>query len=47
MHEPVLTQNEETQPPLPQEVALVDVGFGRVTGTEGGVLGEQFPVVGS
>ena len=33
MHEPVLTQNEETQPPLPQEVALVDVGSGARTRT--------------
>ncbi len=34
MHEPVLTQNEETQPPLPQEVALVDVGSGARTRTQ-------------
>ena len=34
MHEPVLTQNEETQPPLPQEVALVDVGSGARTRIE-------------
>lgn len=33
MHETVLAQNEEAQPPLPQEVALVDIGSGARTRT--------------